>query len=344
MKTTTVQRCGGHITLLFTVDKSNTLMRSQGSKGAGFSIHHGVEITAALHREPPHATEVMNGIKPDEPPPKRTVVSSKISVQTASGEYLERIDLYLDYIQACRDATLLRDDEWLTLDVRLECPTSQGFGMSAAGLVALGRAIHALTGRGRSVQYLKMAHRVERTHAGGLGDVLGASVGGVELRLAPGAPGWPGHAVSFEAKGSVLLAWDPLEERHTSTYIDDLEWQRSITRAGEAGVRSLATTDWSVDRWSDLLREARTFATASGMLEEAHRVRIHQAVLEAVQRGGWQASMAVRLCMLGSSVVVLPRRLDEGLRPEDLEALRGYVAEQGFSCLISSIGPLNRLD
>ena len=54
--------------------------------------------------------------------------------------------------------------------------------------------------------------------------------------------------------------------------------------------------------------------------------------------------MAVRLCMLGSSVVVLPRRLDEGLRQEDLEALRGYVAEQGFSCLISSIGPLNRLD
>ena len=189
-----------------------------------------------------------------------------------------------------------------------------------------------------------MAHRVERTHAGGLGDVVGASGGGVELRLAPGAPGWPGHAVSFEAKGSVLLAWDPLEERHTSTYIDDVEWQRSITRAGEAGVRSLATADWSVDRWSDLLREARTFATASGMLEEPHRVRIHQAVLEAVQRGGWQASMAVRLCMLGSSVVVLPRRLDEGLRQEDLEALRGYVAEQGFSCLISSLGTLNRLD
>ena len=111
MKTTTVQRCGGHITLLFTVDKSNTLMRSQGSKGAGFSIHHGVEITAELHREPPHATEAMNGIKPDEPPPKRTVVSSEIAVQTASGEYLERIDLYLDYIQACRDETLLRDDE-----------------------------------------------------------------------------------------------------------------------------------------------------------------------------------------------------------------------------------------
>ena len=67
-------------------------------------------------------------------------------------------------------------------------------------------------------------------------------------------------------------------------------------------------------------------------------------MLEAVQRGGWQASMAVRLCMLGSSVVVLPRRLDEGLRQEDLEALRDYVAEQGFSCLISSLGPLNRLD
>ena len=55
---------------------------------------------------------------------------------------MERIDLYLDYIQACRDATLLKEDEWLTLDVSLECPLSQGFGMSAAGLVAVGRAVH----------------------------------------------------------------------------------------------------------------------------------------------------------------------------------------------------------
>ena len=128
--TTTVQRCGGHITLLFTVDKSSALMRSQGSKGAGFSIHHGVEVTATLHRVPTMSTTFMNGVQPDAPRVKREILPSTISVQTASGTYMERIDLYLDYIQACRDATLLKEDEWLTLDVRLECPLSQGFGLS----------------------------------------------------------------------------------------------------------------------------------------------------------------------------------------------------------------------
>ena len=36
--------------------------------------------------------------------------------------------IYLDFIQACHDATLLRDDESIRrLDVTLECPRSQGF-------------------------------------------------------------------------------------------------------------------------------------------------------------------------------------------------------------------------
>ena len=58
-------------------------------------------------------------------------------------EHIEQIDLYLDFIEACHDATLLRDDEHVDIDIQIECPTSQGFGMSAAGLIAVGRVIHA---------------------------------------------------------------------------------------------------------------------------------------------------------------------------------------------------------
>lgn len=341
--TTTTQRCGGHITLLFTVDKSTALMRSQGSKGAGFSIHHGVEISGTLHRI--DSAGVYNaGITPDQRVEKQAPEPPVVSVANMHGEHVEHIDLYLDFIEACYDATLLREDERVEMNVILECPTSQGFGMSAAGLIAAGRLVHALTGRGRLTQYLKIAHRIERAHGAGLGDVLGASVGGVELRLAPGAPGWPGQAASFEADVPVLLAWDPLEERHTSTYIDDPEWQRSITVAGEAGVSSLAAEPWSVRRWPDLLLASRTFATASGMLDEAERARIHRHVLEAVQDGGWQSTMAVRLCMLGSSVAVLPRSLDGGLETESLETLSEHVRQRGFQCLITSISPVNHQD
>ena len=342
--TTATRRCGGHITLLFTVDKSTTLKRSQGSKGAGFSIHHGVEITGTLHRKKAPTGEPMAGITPDLRGEQDAPEPSSVTVKDMHGDHLERVDLYLDFIEACYDATLLRSDEHIEMEVILECPTSQGFGMSAAGLIAAGRVIHALTGRGRATQYLKIAHRIERVHGAGLGDVLGASVGGVELRLAPGAPGWPGHAISFEANVPVLLAWDPLEERHTSTYIDDPAWQRSITMAGEAGVSTLAARPWSPERWSDLLLASRTFATASGMLEEEERARIRRHTLEAVQDGGWQASMAARLCMLGSSVAVLPRTMDDGVALEELEHLAEGIRQRGFACLITSISPVSHLD
>ena len=341
--TSTTQRCGGHITLLFTVDKANTLMRSQGSKGAGFSIHHGVEATGTIHCLP--SSEVkMSGIVPDQPMVKSPPSPAEVSVRDFNGEHIENVDIYLDFIQACYDATLLRADESIRLDVVLECPRSQGFGMSAAGLIATGRVIHTLTGRGRLVQYLKIAHRIERTYGAGLGDVLGASVGGVELRLSPGAPGWPGEAVSFTSDVPVLLAWNPLEERHTSTYIDDPVWQRSITVAGEACVDVLSAQEWASKQWPNLLLQSRIFATDSGMLEEEERAHIYHSVLQSVLQGGWQSNMAVRLCMLGSSVAVLPRNIESGVSGEELEALAETIRKQGFACLITSISPLNHLD
>lgn len=338
------QRCGGHITLLFTVDKTNSLMRSQGSKGAGFSIHHGVEATGTMHRRPASDAVKMSGITPDKRSEQMAPLLPEVSVRDMSGDHVEHVDIYLDLIQACYDATLLRHDESIRLDVRLECPRSQGFGMSAAGLIAAGRVIHALTGRGRLAQYLKIAHRIERAHGAGLGDVLGASVGGVELRLSPGAPGWPGHAVSFTADVPVLLAWNPLEERHTSTYINDPDWQRSITAAGETCVERLSDGEWTPKRWPELLHQSRTFAATSGMLEEDERAHIFQGVLRNVQQGGWQSSMAVRLCMLGSSVAVLPRNIEQEVSLEALESLAVGVREQGFACLITSISSLNHLD
>ncbi len=341
MTSTTVQRCGGHITLLFTVDKSNALMRSQGSRGAGFSIDHGVEIKATLHRVDQGDAWKMSGIAPDQPPPLQETKPSTIAVINMNGDHLENTELYLDFLEACREATLLRPEEWMEVKVRLECPTSQGFGMSAAGLIGLGKAVHALTGRGRLNQYLKIAHRIERVHGAGLGDVLGASVGGVELRLAPGAPGWPGDVVGFACEAEVLLIWNPHEERHTSTYIDDPNWQRSITAAGNACVDALASEPWNAERWPDVLTQSRLFATASGMLEEEERARLYRCVLEAVQAIEAQATLAVRLCMLGSSVVVLPRRLSEPVAAEVFEAISTEAEAIGFMAMTSSISGLS---
>lgn len=342
MTATATAHCGGHITLLFSIDKSSSLMRSQGSRGAGFTIQHGVFIQGALLvRNDQIQGREMNGVQPDAKPEHIEPEDSTVRITDTHGQPLEDPTLYLDFIQACREATLLRNHEYLEVQVRLECPVSQGFGMSAAGLVALGRLVHALTGRGRPLQYEKIAHRIERLHGAGLGDVLGLSVGGVELRTQPGAPGWPGDAVSFPVESPVLLVWDPNEERHTASYIDDPVWQSTITAAGETGVSVLNSGLWKSSRWRDLLEQSRAFAEASGMLEETVRANVYRAVLGAVQDAGMQAIVAARLCMLGSSVVVLPRRLDRIATIEELEALAEALSEVGLSTMMTAVAPVN---
>lgn len=333
--------CGGHITLLFSIDKSSTLTRSQGSRGAGFTIDHGVSVqgTLLMVNDRMQSTE-MTGIQPDPKPKNKGPADSTVQISDMHGHLLEDPTLYLDFIQACRDATLLRDHEYLDVQVQLQCPVSQGFGMSAAGMVALGRLIHALTGRGQPVQYEKIAHRIERQHGAGLGDVLGLSVGGVELRTQPGAPGWPGEAVSFHIESPVLLVWDANEERHTASYIDDPMWQSTITAAGETSVVALRTGSWDASRWRDLLEQSRAFAEASGMLEEAVRANVYHAVLGAVQDAGMQAGVAARLCMLGSSVVVVPRRLDQPPSMKELETLADGLRERGFSTMVTAVAPI----
>jgi pantoate kinase len=342
MPSTDEALCGGHITLLFSIDKSARLKRGQGSRGVGFTVQHGVHVSGTLHtlvEKMPLNT--MAGVEPDLRNEALGHEASSVTITDMHGQAMEDSTLYLDYIEACHDATLLRDHERLEVHVTLQCPTSQGFGMSAAGLVALGRLIHSLTGRGHPLQYLKIAHRIEREHGSGLGDVLGISVGGVELRRQPGAPGWPGEAVSFAVEAPVLLVWDAHEERHTSTYIDDPTWQTAITAAGEQGVKVLAKGAWDASRWTELLEQSRAFADVSGMLTEAVRARVYHAALEAVQDAGLQALVAVRLCMLGSSVAILPRRLHQPADEHDLLRLAEHIQERGLSTLLTAIADIS---
>ena len=339
---------GGHITLLFTIDTSARLPRSQGSRGAGFTVDHGVRLKAQLiKKEEALPLERMNGIAPDVRQDATSPEESKIHITDRHGNLIEEKSLYEDMIEACRYARLLRENESLDLQIHLECPRSQGFGMSASGLMALGQAIEALTGRGVASQYLKIAHRIERQHGSGLGDVLGCSVGGVELRIQPGAPSWPGHAVSFDAPTPVLLVWEESESRHTSIYIDDEQWQISITEAGDACVEVLAQKPWSPQQWPELLKQSRLFSEASGLFEEPVRALVYQTVIDSLLELNVQGALAARLCMLGNSVVVLPRRLDETVDVDAFAQLADAIKARGLHVLVSSISPVvnqNRAD
>jgi pantoate kinase len=195
-------KCGGHITLVFSIWKDARLARFQGSRGAGFNVIDGVEVTLE-HTGTNQGTSprfLSHGSSLDEAPEGIEDGTLEVDVTAMDGTKIEHsLSLYTDLFEALRDSRLVKREDSFRLSVVLSLPVSQGFGMSAAGLVAVARAFHAYTKVGRDEQYLRIAHRIERLHSGGLGDVLGIAAGGVELRTEAGAPGSGGQAVRLRS-------------------------------------------------------------------------------------------------------------------------------------------------
>lgn len=289
MSEVTVQ-VGGHVTLLFSVHSKPLLARNQGSKGAGFCLEDGVLSTVRIL-------------------PKG---SDMITVTSMDGSpFAEGEQLYLEMLNAFRE--LFSIESSVGIDVQLELPVSQGFGMSAAGLFATSLALGELFDRGDEGQLARLAHRIERKFSGGLGDILGLWAGGCELRVTPGSPPFPGKAYGFDVGCPAILVWDPEGEKHTSDYIDNPEWKMKITEAGDSAVERLERFDWNLNVWSSLLEEADRFALESGLLDESARANLFSTVQEYSDD-----TMSCHLCMLGTSLIVVPRNLQSDFDTSEL--------------------------
>lgn len=289
MSEVTVQ-VGGHVTLLFSVHSKPLLARNQGSKGAGFCLEDGVLSTVRTLSQGP----------------------DKITVTSMDGSpFVEGENLYLEMLNAFRE--LFSIESAVGIDVQLELPVSQGFGMSAAGLFATSLALGELFDCGDEGQLARLAHRIERKFSGGLGDILGLWAGGCELRVTPGSPPFPGKAYGFDVGCPAILVWDPEGEKHTSDYIDDPDWKLKITKAGDSAVERLKRFDWNPSVWSRLLEEADRFALESGLLGESARANLLSTVQEYSDD-----SMSCHLCMLGTSLIVVPGDLQSDFEASEL--------------------------
>lgn len=333
LTTMVTERCGGHITLLFSIWKESHLARLQGSRGAGLNLADGVEATVKYlsTNQPEIEARLSSGSQLDTPAGPVLDGEIQIDVVGMDGtEMLHSKQIYIDLVEELRIVRLLKREDSYHICVELELPTSQGFGMSAAGLIAVARAFRMLTKKGTEEQYFRIAHRIERMHGSGLGDVLGISAKGVELRLEPGAPGSGGEVVSFTTSQPILVTWKPEESRHTSEYIDDISWQRSISKAGERSISRLRLKDWTFERWADLMLESRNFADSSGLLEEQVRKELLSTVQREILLLDLQSRVNVRLCMLGVSLAILPRRLDSPLVQNELESIADALRAIGL--------------
>jgi pantoate kinase len=77
----------------------------------------------------------------------------------------------------------------IQVNTQLDLPTGQGFGMSAAGALSASLALVNLMEHSPAYA-LKAAHFAEVSLKTGLGDVIGSSFGGIEIRKEAGLPPW----------------------------------------------------------------------------------------------------------------------------------------------------------
>ena len=149
-------RVGGHITLLFSIHDDALLPRNQGSRGAGFCLEKGVEVS--IHET--GRTDVieegqeMAGWDQDIPAvQQKGEIELNISPFDANEHHTGQ--MYSDLIDELRQARLLPFDTNYSVDVNIELPLSQGFGMSAAGLAALSLACFEMSKKGSVPQYFR---------------------------------------------------------------------------------------------------------------------------------------------------------------------------------------------
>ncbi len=279
--------CPGHVTAFFEpVEHADPFKK--GSRGAGLSLALGVK--SRVKARPGRRQNVRIYLNRQEVPANTT----RLAVERAIGG-----DAFEIIVQS---------------DVQL--PVSQGFGMSAAGALSAVLAVNDACDLGLAqTRCVAIAHAAEVEAKTGLGDVVPASLGAMDLRLEPGAP--PNGVVRrISADGEVLLAvlGAPIQTR---AVLSDAARLKPIAELGARCVQEFAKNPTV----PDLFRLGREFAIGT-MLAQG---KVKDAIEAATPYG--HCTMA----MLGNSVFAVGQ-------VEPLDALFKGMGAQRYRCRIDQKG------
>lgn len=181
--------------------------------------------------------------------------------------------------------------EPVRVETELSMPLGAGFGASGAGALSCAYAINEAFGLALIANGVgEAAHVAEVTCGTGLGDVIAQNVGGLAVRLSPGAPG----VGSVDRIPVPPLTVDCLVRGPLSTeeILSDPGTMRGVNREGERALKELLKRP-TLERFVSLSWE---FALKSGLV----RGWMEDAV-EAVEACGGVASMV----MLGDAIFAL---------------------------------------
>ena len=151
--------CPGHITGFFTIDDAYPDMLRGGSRGAGFCVKAGA--TADVEYDEASDLKIavsINGVDNPAPVTRRGIEN-----------LLQEIEGHI------------------VVDIKLDAPLNQGFGLSSAGTFAACLALtHILDMDNAQQRALEATHLSEVGLGTGLGDAVAQSIGGAVIRETPG--------------------------------------------------------------------------------------------------------------------------------------------------------------
>jgi len=312
--------CGGHVTLFFAIMDKSKKIEEQGSFGAGLCLKSGVEA-------------ITRGEEGD--------FKLKINYIDGDGDdelYEEVIKILFDEIPE------IGDYSW-ELNIKMSLPVSQGFGMSGAGAIAAASSFQRALGiaheESRRRSYL-VAHKVERIRSTGLGDITALSAGGVERRIAVGSPysgeklnSGPGKAEGWFEKIPLILAWKSKTGKHTANYIDNLEWKEKITSSGKKAMKTISKGSWDRSRWQELIESAEKFVIDSELIMDSKRNELLLESNNLIKDCHLEEYVVSLLCMLGQSIVIVPKNLD--LNNFEIDKICKKFNEAGFETNVTSL-------
>jgi len=250
--------CPGHAPAFFSVHEDPN-PRATGSRGAGLSLSLGVRTVARVRDATRSSVDIIVNERRQKAEVTQRVVEKLTRSQSLEIKILSETPL----------------------------PVSQGFGVSAAAALSTALALNEALGAGLPRDELvAIAHETEVECGTGLGDVVPASLGGMDLRWKPGAPAF-GEVRSIPVQADLLLAvLGP--EIPTKSVLRDPAKVAAINRVGGALVDEFSRSP-TLERLFDL---GNRFAEDTGL---ANRTLLE--VIHASRMFG-RATMA----MLGNSV------------------------------------------
>ncbi len=218
-----------------------------------------------------------------------------ISEVIAEGSTNQNIEIYVNGKRANAPVTqlalnyLIRANPMhLVVKTKLELPTGQGFGMSAASALSATYALVSITGISQ-IEAIKASHRAEVQLKTGLGDVMASSFGGIEIRKEAGLPPW---GIIEHIPGLYELVLCVVGKKlDTKKILLDSNKSNDIVNYGKYCTKKLLEKP-SIENFFTL---SQIFAMKTNLLDK----RVTDAIKVANQFG--MASM----CMLGNSVFAI---------------------------------------